>query len=123
MTEIEYTVLSSARVGTHALGDWWWVGSRRLDGRSGHAYTCPLLMTLTAIFRRWILRQDCRWRVGATWGLTDDEYEPARVSVRPEGRSHTVKAGCIFPDWMIRAECAFLNWKIRCRAKKPMVVR
>jgi hypothetical protein len=62
------------------LGWFWWVGCRRTDGRSGHSYTCPLLMTLYGLFLKVVMRRNVGWYAYAhRWLAPGDEYEPASI--------------------------------------------
>lgn len=85
------------------LGWFWWVGCRRTDGRSGHSYTCPLLMTLYGMFLRVVLRRPVGWYAYShRWLAPGDEYEPA--SIIHDYGTHGAAIRCPFPRWAIEAE-------------------
>ena len=85
------------------LGWFWWVGCRRTDGRSGHSYTCPLLMTLYGLYLRIVLGQNVGWYAYShRWLAPGDDYEPAKIT-RDLG-THGVAVSCPWPLWAIKAE-------------------
>lgn len=91
------------------LGWFWWVGCSRTDGRSGHSYTCPFLMTLYGIFLRVVKRQNVGWYAYShRWLAPGDEYEPAKI-IRDLG-THGVALSSPFPRWMIDAEMRARQW-------------
>jgi hypothetical protein len=85
------------------LGWFWWVGHRRHDGRSGHNYTCPLLMTVYGIYLKVVRGQNVGWHVYShRWLEQGDAYESASI-IRDYG-THGAEITCRWPRWMVGAE-------------------
>jgi hypothetical protein len=90
------------------LSDLWWLCPR---GRR-HAYTCPLLMTLSM----WLYRlraKRARWKMC----YYSDGSACARALI-----GHA-EIHCLFPRWLVLAECDFWNsrpgLRIRSRGAHP----
>ena len=104
---------------TNTLSDFWWVRNKQ---NMPHAYTAPLLMTISG----WVWRirgKDARWQPGQKWAtreLADEDGFPwvttARVCIG------YAEARCIFPRRMILLECAFWNSKLRYRLQRLLPV-
>ena len=89
------------------LSDWWFLKSKRTDGRSGHMYVCPIIMTLSMYIHRFKLRNthSVNWEHTEHWLDTDENYEPARIIARPLSRERGgYTPPSIFPTWTINLE-------------------
>lgn len=85
------------------LGWFWWVGCKRTDGRSGHCYTAPLLMTLYGIFLKFVMGKNVGWYVYAhRWLAEGDAYESA--SIIHDLGTHGVGIRSPWPRALISAE-------------------
>jgi hypothetical protein len=86
------------------LKDFWWVG-HSIHGRSGHSYTCPLLMTLN-IWKMRLKGIPASWIASyPNWLEADgDLYSPASAVYQPIGQSHFVEVRNSFPAWMVGVE-------------------
>jgi len=94
------------------LPDLWWLCPR---GRR-HAYTCPLLMTLSM----WLYRLRGR-RAAWVFCRYSDGEACARALI--DHGSFRAEFRCLFPTWLILAECDFRNsrpgLRIRSRGARP----
>lgn len=81
--------------------DWAWL-------RRPHAYTCPLLLTLVMIWRRWRTGREIHWT-----GYRKGRGEPLRICAivrHSDGGWHGVEIGPDLPLWLIFTE--FLTWQV-----------
>jgi len=96
---------SDFNVGSNILPDWWWLKAKRNDGRSGHRYVCPFLMTLE-MYRGRGRGLNVSWQMEwPEWKEHGDDYSSAVVVCSPwSGRSGGYEISCEFPKWVILLE-------------------
>ena len=103
---------------------WFITDNNRNDGRSGHMYTCPLVMTLSMFVWRIKLRDthSVNWERSEEWFHTDDRYESARIIARNLDCGYGFTPQCLMPVWAIKLEILlrekWRRWKYRRQLKR-----
>ncbi|MCP3961264.1 MAG: hypothetical protein GY719_25745 [bacterium] len=95
----------------------WFITSPRqspqADGRCGHGYTAPLLLTLAMLARNLFRRPATRayWRrYDPQWFASDDSYEPARIVKLVAAGTHGIEDVVRLPGRLIAAEMKISGW-------------
>lgn len=103
------------------LGPFWWIGTKRSDGRSGHKYVAIFVKTLDWFL--WKLRgKDVGWRVSSNWMDGGDDYHSAALTIKQKN-GVLYEASSHFPGWCHQLELnlrrLYLTNKARRMGYKP----
>lgn len=91
------------------LNDFWWIFHKRKDGRTGHSYCAPALMTLSIWIER-IKGKDAFWICGMPeWESPLEDYDPATAVINRV--THFSEVHFYFSHKAVKAEM-WLNYQL-----------